>query len=427
MELVVPGLNVFDSDPYQLAIIKNSLLKVSPTNSLDSSEVLSFNIPASENFRTLKHCFILLNVKIVKSDGSNYNDSADDLKFQPRLSNPFVTNCFKSLAVYINNTLVHSVDNNFHIMRYIEDCLSFDSMTVENRLLPHGLYLDESEDKMRKLTENSRSVVFYAKFSFLDIEKFIIPSCNIDIKLTLNNQEFLLVEHETKLSKIDSKAFTSSKVKFNEIALFIRQYKARENFNLHIEKMLSTRHVARYSWKSSKINIASIPINSVTYPISSMYNGKKPDLAILCLIENSRFVGNKKLNSTHVYSHHGLTSLSFIVDGEKRKTYDISYNKELYNYAQIYIDLMDLANITNDSISSLVDYDSFIQKSFFIPLDLQAFDSGMSNLREITEHCNIGLEFRFDNGTKDGIIAILYTLHRHEFTINANRTVTVEE
>lgn len=419
-EHIVENLNFFSNYPYQLAIVGSETIKISPTYTIDNNSIVDFNAQATPDlYKNLSEVYLNVSVQILKKDLTKYTETDEKQGF---LAPNFLHNLFKDVKIFLNGTQVLSIDQAYPVLQFIESSLNYDKITL-GRLATQGLFINESKSK--ELTRNSCIVQFYAKLSLINTQKFIIPGVGINFRLTLNNDDYYLIEEEIAGSTSGDKKHTSSKVKIHEINLRLKHYKARDDFNLYLEQSLNNNYTAVYEFTNALITTSAIPQNSINFSIANMYSGKRPILALFCLTTTERFNGSRLLDP-HVYSTCGLQEFSFLINGLKSncEPFIIKNTKEEKKYAHVYHALHDAINISNENESTLVDYENYLEKCFFIAHDFRNFGSGSYDLKEPSLDSTIGIDMKFDIGLKEPLIAILYTLHNRRFEISASRVVT---
>lgn len=416
VEYVVPNLGVFSQENFQIAITSNDLLKISPLSSLDSSTVIDFEIKANESYINFNELYLSVDAQLVKKDGSLYQSS--DLK-QPRLNNNFLYNIFKNAKVFVQNTQVLSIDNDLPILYFFESVLNFDSLVADSKLGCNGFFTDVK--KSQEHTKNSKIVEFYGKLPLINTEKFIIPNTKINLKFTMNSDDYLIVEDSA-----DS-TYTESKLKIHNIALYVKSYKCRDTFNMYLEKTLNSKNNAVYEFKSGIISSCAIPTNTINYSMPSLINSKTPSIAIFALVPNDVFNENRKVDQ-HVYSHNNLENFSFLVNGIRNPCtpYEIKNSDSEKKYARLFQGLFSAMNISHESLSFIVNYDNYMTDYFLIAHDFRNF-TGAVDLREFVSDISLGVDLKFSVATTKPLIAIIYSLTHKTFEISSNRVCTVIE
>lgn len=336
VEYVVDELGLFSGSDYQVTVTENSLVPASPVNSIDQTSHVEFYLPPANNiYRNLGEMYIHVSAQILKGDGEKYK-STDTL--QGTLVSNFTGNLFKDAKLLLNNQQVISVDNDYPIIQFIENCTNFDTLTAANRLKAAGIFSYDDTAKLKSHTANSVVRDYYARLNLVNLNRFIIPNVGVSIRMTLNDEAYYILEIADDDTKTEAnKVYTSSKVKIHGINLYYRQYQVRDDYNLWLEEQLNAGINANYEFFSSKINTVSIPINTISHNIGALYTGPKPSLMIFGLVENSRYIGNRNFDP-HVFKDHGLIEFSFVINGKQTptNTWQLSNTKEEIKMAHLF-------------------------------------------------------------------------------------------
>lgn len=127
-----PELDFFSSNPYQLTIQSFEEHQLAPINAIDSStSVIEFFSHGYNNrLKSLDDIYLSTVIQLVKIDGTLY--TSDEL--QAYLANASLTSLIRSCNLYLNNTLVMSINGHFGIQEFIQLTLNFDSSTTSSRL-----------------------------------------------------------------------------------------------------------------------------------------------------------------------------------------------------------------------------------------------------------------------------------------------------
>lgn len=443
-EYVVDELSCFRTAPYQVTVEENHLVAFSPINALDGTTTVEFVLPPGINlYRSLSEMYLHVSAQVVKSNGEKYEEKTESSntddngttkkilkeETQGTLASNFVGNLFKDAKVLLNNQQILSIDHDLPIVQYVENCTNYDTTTATNKLRAAGIFPHDDIEALKSHTANSIIRDYYARLNLVNLNTFIIPQVGVTIRLTMNDESYYILECPDDESKNESeKIYSKSKVKIHSIKLYTRQYQVREDYNLWLEDTLNKGLNACYEFFSSKINTVSIPINTISHNIGSLYCGPKPSIVMFTLVENTRYIGARNSNP-HVYQDHGLIEFSFVVNGRQTpcNTWQLSNSKDEVNMAQLFHQFHSVINLGHENGSTLVTYENFLKNSFFIAQDMKALPSGISELKEIVEKVQIGATLRFREALKQPLIAILYIYNQRRFEISAARVVTVIE
>lgn len=163
--------------------------------------------------------------------------------------------------------------------------LSNSPESVNQKMGVCGMYTNENIDKLSTLSKNSKLVDVYGRLSFINVPKFIIPNCQITVKLDWNNEEFILIEGgvKTELDANDSTKvkieYTKSRLEIIDAKLYVRNFEIRESFSVELERLLF-KMPAIYESRRVVVKHVTIPAHLSMYSNANVYSGINPDFVL---------------------------------------------------------------------------------------------------------------------------------------------------
>jgi hypothetical protein len=253
-EHIPSELDIFSSNPYQLAIESYENHELSPVNTLDANNIVEFHCNGYTNkMKSLNDIYLYAKIQVVKSDNKLYTATEEP---QGYLANGILTSLFRSCNFYLNNNLIVAVNDHFGIQEYIQLSLNFSPTVASSKLSNQGFYSASETTKLKDHTKGSKTVDLMAKLNLVNTEKLLIPNTSISIKLGFQNSDFYINETSTTSTDINGTATSkqsSSKLIIHDLKLYIKHAQLREQYLLYNEKLLMQKYSAIYEWKYGNI------------------------------------------------------------------------------------------------------------------------------------------------------------------------------
>lgn len=288
-------LELFASQPVQLAIDHSSFVEIHPVASISDSSSIEFLISGLGNsYYDLSYVFIHVQAKILKSDGKTLVETDKCVPI-----NYLLNTMFSECHVSLNDRQISS-ENNYAYKAFIQALLLHPESSQKN-LLSGGMFHKDTAGKYEQLdpttatankslvkrwtkTKNSALFDMYGNLH-LDLgtqSKLLINGVSIRIKLEKAKNAFALLA-----------STENYKLHLENVSLFIRRCEISGSILVAHEKTLERSLVqmpfARIELKTFTLNSG---LKSVTIP--NAVNGPLPTRIILTMVSNSAFNGDFK-------------------------------------------------------------------------------------------------------------------------------------
>lgn len=270
MEYMAEELDIFSEPPLQHGIELFEMNEVGLLNSIQNSTVFDFNaIGYEDKMIDINSIFLRMTMKIVKEDGTAYTSA--DTKV-PHLVSNAISSIFSTAQVRLNNTLVANYENTYAYQSYLASILSHQEDVVSARYKKSQLIVaDHTSKYLEEVSKNSTLFELYGKLSLLPLNRFILPSVSVNIKLNLNAQKFFL---------IDPEATGTGKLVIESASLFVKYLTISTPLLLAQEKLLNSGQKAIYCCNRPHVITANIPKGVTSLNFASLYAGIRPSLAL---------------------------------------------------------------------------------------------------------------------------------------------------
>lgn len=430
-EAIVPQLDLFSINPYQLAIENSEANVYQPINTIsDGNSIIEFVIPPySDRMKCLDEIYLSTTLQLVKSDGGLYK-SGDTQGF---VVNSILSSMFRSAAVYFNNVLIVNISENFGIQEFLQLSLNFSSHVLLSKHSNMGFFASDEETKCKELLKDSKSVELIMKLNLFNSEKLLLNNVGVKIVLTLQNQNFFLRE-TTKNTPANTTANTpassvtsKSKLLIRDLKLQMKHMKIRESYLMHIEKLLSTKNLATYEIKYGQVIAATISPGQSQVSVQNLWNGIRPSFLLMTILDHKSYIGDVSGNPLK-FSRNDVSEFNFVVDSESypKEPFEISLENNERKYARAFNALYSSIGICDENISALVDSENFLTNYFYLAHDLTSNQSSaLTSLNEPIRMSNIGFNIKFCKSLSSAVTVLLYILLPRRVEIDSNRNVNV--
>ena len=314
-------LHLWNPLPTQTSIIASKFIDVYPSNSIDSSDTISFTIPGLEKLM-LDSVEVYSELRVLTSAGADPAEEAN-VSTAPHLGAILWRNVEVSAG---GVSLTQSYDNSYAMFKFWDDTIHHSHNDRPYLALKEGLLLDSVGDK-----SESENVIFFpdtdpktdpknkngqsrAKWVQKGLTRYLCSKLN----LSLFNQPTLLptnLEFQVQLTKnydatiLLSAATDTSKVKFDKVFLRCKFQQPRDDILNVLEEKLAKRN-AIYHADKMVMNVHPISTNTVT--IDNLFNGPLPYFFYVGIQDRSAF---GKTRNKNPFSLHLIKNAQLYVNG----------------------------------------------------------------------------------------------------------------
>ena len=312
-------LHLWNPLPTQTGIIATKSIDVYPNNSIDSSDTISFTIPALERLM-LDSVEVMIELRVLTSTNTDPAANAN-VSFAPHLGAILWRNVEISAG---GVSLTQSYDNSYAMFKFWDDTIHHGHDERPFLKRKEGMLLDDVGDKAE-----SESLVFFPADNAVprnkngqERAKMIGEGKTLFMRSKLNasifNQATLLptnLEFHVQLTKnydetiLLSAATDSSKVKLDRVYLRCKFQQPRDEVLNLLETKLAKRH-AIYHADKMLMNIH--PISTQTVTIDNLFNGPLPYFFYVGVQDRSAFGRDRTKNP---FSIHLIKNAQLYVNG----------------------------------------------------------------------------------------------------------------
>ena len=322
MEALPSNLHLWETIHTQTGIVETKTIDVFPTTSVEASDTLTFVIPAMSKLM-LQKVQIVSEIRVLTDENGN-----------PAANHPMSTAPHLAAALYRNveiiagsTSLVQSFDNAYAMTKFWETTLNTTSGNHPHLESREGYFIDKVHSKadsenVAYFPENGTAVngggkdraVYIAQgkkvclISDLDAslfkqDKLLPPELEIQVALTKNYSEFILLQPDNH----------TEKVKFDKIILRCTFQRPQDTILNIIEERLAKEN-AIYHTDRSVLSFHTIPEGSIDLTISSIFGSTLPHTFLIGVQDRASF---GKTRSKNPYTLHPLKSLQVYVNGQE--------------------------------------------------------------------------------------------------------------
>jgi len=395
-------LKIFDDHPPQVVVEAGYFEDIHPQTSMDDTNNLEFNVPASNvDYLDLNDTLLSLQVKVVKWDGTALTD-----KDKPVPSNYFMHSLFSDVSLSFNDRTVEGGSQMYPYKATIESMLNFNT---EAKLTQHVvLGLDSSVVNRQAWVKESKTLEMVGplRLDFLNQPKYLLPGVQVRIRLTRANPNFSLSYATGDTAPADN----TWKIVILKAILYVRRVKVHPAVLKAHNIGLQTKN-ALYPYTRSKVISFTIASGSSTYFKDNIFaSNLLPKAVIICLVRGAAFSGTVKHRALW-FKDYGLTRVDLLRNGQSlpyRSGYTCDFEQNMNNDAYIRSIFQNM-NILNTNNGCGITPLEFHQGSTFFVFNLTP-DFDLKE-RQIVRDSNLRLDLAFKTPLAEAINVIAYACY----------------
>lgn len=396
-------LPLFASQLFQQEFEDSYQEEVNPLGDLKHGPI-EFIINGNDDFIDLSATTLYLTAKIVKSDGSIYDDTAE-----VGFINNVLHSLFADVIVAFNDTTIEGGEMNYSLKSMIGTLFSYSNDTMKNQLFAAGFVKDDAGKAddvtnsgyitRRNWSRGGASKEFYGKLS-LDLfrqSKYLIG--NVNIRLKFIKAAYAMALWTNDLAERPKFIIDSAK-------LYLKKLKPCVQILEHVDNHFLEGGLLYYSINRSEI--IQIPIASGSLGISKdqLFYGRVPKLIIMAMCDNEALSGVYSKNPYN-FQHYNVRHLDLRIDGMSKPILPLTPNFASKMCTREYMSLLESMSILGKDACLPFSYDDFLNGYTFFSWNLAADESFKP---DPSRHANIRLDLKFGEATKTTISVLLFCM-----------------
>ena len=412
----------------QTAILDTKTICIYPETSIESSDTISFTIPALPKGQ-LENVKIVTDIKVTKADGTTNLDANANVSTSPHLA----ASLWQNLSVIMGNQQLTQSFNNaysmfkgFEMMLHTLHCGS-DAVTVsEERMLldntdnkagSENLVYFNAAEGAKIVNENGKIRADWLKngnkirtVSNLNVPIFnqgqLLPT-NLEIKVNLvkNNSSFILLAADTDTSKvIFEKVYLQCKFKqLTDVVLNINEERlAKHNATYHADKKILSYH--------------PIPTGVKEVTIDNIFNGVLPYFFMIGVQSRGALARERKKNP---FSLHKMKRVQLYIDGQQHFPQDLESTNDKYEPNMLSTFLDETGRINGGNSLIYHNYNTYPLVAFDLTPDKSQNQQGFNLQKSGAARIIIG----FENDTDPDYILMVLAYYDQMIEITKDREV----
>ena len=326
-EALPSNLHIWDPVPTQTAIMETKTVDFYPTSAIDSSDTISFVIPAMQKYM-LDKVELVTELRVLTAAGHNPGPN-NPVSTAPHLAAALFRNVDVSIA---GVSLTQSFDNSYAMTKFWSDVLHHREGSHPILRRKEGLLLDwvhskahsenveyfpELEDEVRPAPVNpngkercdriqqGRTVCLVSEFnvSLFKQDKLLPTGLEIRVSLTKNYSEFILL----------SAANIADKLVFDNVVLRCSFQKPTDMIINLIEERLAKENAIYHADKTT-LSFHSITAGAQEFTIDNLFNGTLPYYFLVGVQDRAAFGRNRTKNPFSLYP---MKKVQLFVNGQE--------------------------------------------------------------------------------------------------------------
>ena len=372
------SMNIFQMPVVDVGVSKVRYVDFQPKNHMNKSLGMEFVITNSGNqYIDLRRTYLKLKVRILKGDGSVlpkmtgvYNNDDGSILSPgspdggggggggsvtvppiPEASkvgpvNNFMHSLFSQIAVYFQNKLVSSSNDNYPFEAYFNTLFNHYVNSKDIHLMAQLFSKDISPMDSADINGTNTGLVTRAMYTresrvvdlmgpllldIFSINKYILNGVEIKLKFWPSNTKFHL------MSNASDPDFTVELVDACLSVCIVTP--TREMLISHQEVMEKKNYMAAYQYMKTDIKKYSIPTDLLSFRIDNVYLGNVPVRLIFGINSEQGMNGSYTHNPFNFYHHH-IRYVNVSVDNESipGSAYQLKFSDENGPYTSNFID-----------------------------------------------------------------------------------------
>lgn len=418
-------LDVFKIPSTVTAVDSEKYVNFKPTASLSSGNWIEFMVPGTEEFVDLSAIYLDIELKILKSDGSNLPNAVSTTN-TPNLykaitpANNFLSSLFQQLDIYLNNTLITTATNAYHYRSYL-DCLFYQSKQAKETFMYTQLW-QEDENERKKMIEriySGKSIKLTGPL-FFDLgqqERLLLNFVELRFRLNLLNPSYIL--------KIDSNVTDRPKIELIDATLFVCKKRLFPDAEAGIINALQTNTV-KYFFTSTEVMTRLIDSGSTSFFFDNIYRSTLPRRLVIGIVKAKAYNGDWNEDIFN-FNHHGLAEIYLTWNADQNPVPAIALDIEDDDYARAYYLFYNSMFSLHPQTTLSITPSQFKRNCTFYAWNLTT-ENDLENTDTIglirTGHIRINL--RFKKAVSEHLIAIIYSHFPMALQIDSTRNVMIE-
>lgn len=431
VEAMSSNLHMWGSLPTQTSIREVKKIDFYPVSSVDSSDTIDFVIPKIPKLM-LSKVEVLAKIRVLNADGSN-PAARNNVSFVSDLSGAL----WRNVDVTVGGvSITQSFDNSYTIAHFWDTVLH-NKIAVEHLMFKkEGLLLDyvhnkeESEDvtyypvadgnnnvppvvnhhaKLRadRIAEGKTvTVLSDLNVSLFKQEKLLPSNLSINISLTKNYSEFILL----------SAAEKREKVKFDKVILQCTFHRPVDVMVNVLEERLS-REVATFHADRTVLTFQNISQGAQDLTFDNLFTGDLPYFFLVGVQDRSAYAKNRNKNP---FTYHRFNKVSMFLDGVEFFPKPIEFEGD--EHGIMYHNFL-------ESIGYINGGDTMIH-AYYKPHQVMGFNLSQDNTNNQT-HLNlkrsgsVRLKLTLPQPAEQNRVLMVLAYYERILEINKEREVTV--
>lgn len=425
-ELTTSALDIFSVPPVDVVLKEGKTVYYYPLNAISDSGPFEFIIPKDpDSWTSLPLTRLEGEIELKKSD--NNAIAATDIV---SVVNLFPQSLFKQIECEVNGIQVCDLSTPTYAWKsYIETHLTYSRAAKETHLT-NSLYLKDATGKETEYLvtnipfKNRREALKNGKYSFSNLihsdffhcSKYLLPNCELKLKLIRNADDFSLLSDGANASKFH--------IGLKNLRLAVRRVKIDPAVQAVIETKL-LKSPALYDITQSKIKTFLIPANTKSIDFPSVIQGNLPRNIIFGFVSSKGFNGAIDGNPFH-FNHHHVNNFNLKINGSPVVPTPFTPDFSANHFAREYRWFLDNIGVSHDNETNWIIQEEYLHNSNFWAFDLSPDLCNGFRLHE-TKSGNMDLSLGFKTEPAENLHMIVYACFNSVIAIDHLRNVVVTE
>lgn len=392
----------------------------------DQTTPIEFQIPANNTFwLDLDNTELYLRAKVTKKDGSKLDASSKTC-----LTNTFLSSCFRSLQIAINDVVITNSSGNYAYAAYMNRVLNYPQEVKDTFLACEGYVKETTFDStsstgnkpveiMNKLAKSDefelRGKIAHGLF---EQGRLLPPNVSIKIQLIKAPVAFSVLADTP-----GNNAPYEEKIKILEAKLVLKKaLVSDEVIKRNLLPVKGGGKKLQFPYKDYDCLSYTIQSGALTHTSQSfsMLNGDLPEALVVGLVSTDAYSGHIT-KSPFNFKHFKTATAELFVDGDlvlhRTLNCDVEKNKFVPAYRQLECILPE--GVTSNHITT----DDFKSGYFLLPFDIN-FTKRKDRV-QLPKKGNFRIKLNFGSALTSAVQVVVYYVQNRIISIDGNNSVFI--
>lgn len=425
-ECTTSQLELFRIPSTVTAIESERYVHFKPSAALTSSNWIEFRIPGTEEFLDLSSIFLEVEVKVLKSDGTPLPTAVSADAQAPNLFeaiepvNNLFSSLFQQVDLLLNNTLVTTATNLYHMRAYIDNLL-YQSQEAKSTYMSSQFWFETAAERKAAIKRiyqgKTLKLIGPLHLDLAQQERLLLNLVDVSIRLNLTDSQMIF--------KILNQTGDRPKHSIINATLHVCRKKLFPDCEAGILTALG-KETCKYFFNHTQMRHRILDAGSSTFFFDHLYPGTLPRRFIIGLMPVSAFNGSWT-EDPFKFTSNTLIECRAYINSIQTPVPAIEMNMEDDDFARAYTLFFDAMYSHHPASKLSITRDQYKSHCTLFAWTLTPEnDLEQSDTIGLIQRGHVRLDFRFNAALRSQLACVIYSHFPSVIQIDANREVMIE-